>query len=84
MKFTKKQLKFLEDIFTPRCCHVTGEHDSLHFEDKKYVCDIQKREAFDRGRELLGFGQVTIDDPIPGEDCYWCNLNDKGERDEDN
>ena len=71
--FTEEQIKFLKDIFTPRCCHMTGMHDPTHFEEKKYVCSDQKAEAFDRGRKLLGFGEVTVNDPIPKEDCFWCN-----------
>lgn len=67
-KFTDEQLEFLKDIFTPRCCHNSGEHDPTHF-----VSYRQKARAFDRGRELLGFGEVTVDELIPEENCYWCN-----------
>lgn len=71
--FTNAQIDFLKDIFTPRCCHTTGLHDPMHFEKKRFVCELQKAEAFDRGRELLGFGEVTPDEAIPKKDCGWCN-----------
>ena len=70
--FGGEQLAYLKDLFTPRCCHTTGMHDPRHFVDKQYVCNDQKAEAFDRGRELLGFGEVTPEDAIPADDCGRC------------
>ena len=79
-EFTDKQLTFLKDIFTPRCCHITGMHDPQHYEKKKYVCLDQKAKAYDRGRELLGFGEVTPEEAIPKENCFWCNRKKADEK----
>lgn len=71
-KFRREQLEFLRDLLLPRCCHVTGMHDPGHFEEKKYVCELQKRDAFDRARMLLGFKKISPSDPVSKEKCYWC------------
>lgn len=70
--FTEEQLSFLKKVLTPYCCHVSGLHDPVHFKEKQYVCEKQKAKCYDRLRELLGFGAVTVDEPVPAPGCYWC------------
>ncbi len=54
MGFTDDQLAWLTDIARPRCCHVTGEHDPRHFEERSFVCRDQLAEVAYRLREALG------------------------------
>lgn len=50
VKFTKEQLEYLEEIFAIPCCHVSGTHDPIHYQERKYICGIQYREAL-KGRK---------------------------------
>ena len=70
-KFSKDQSEYLREILTPPCCHVSGEHDPVHFKEQpKKVCSIQKARAYERALRELRFGI------IPGrkeeEICGWC------------
>lgn len=71
-RFSREQLAYLRDLLTPRCCHVTGMHDPQHFDDKKYVCELQMSTAYLRARHDLGFGKPKPADAVPVSDCGWC------------
>lgn len=61
MGFTDEQLAWLADVATPRCCHTTGEHNSKHFVERKYVCRGQLSEVAYRLREALGLDDEPVD-----------------------
>lgn len=69
--FTRAQLIWLREALTPPCCHVSGEHDPTHFEERpNKVCYLQKRDAYDWTLKVLGFA------PMMGKseaDCNWCH-----------
>jgi len=71
-QLTKEQLDFFREILTPKHCHVTGCHNPNHFEQGKYVCEIQKRECYDKLREILGFGDVHSHESYFNPNCYYC------------
>lgn len=71
--FTDEQLAWLRDLLTPRCCHISGMHDPVHYTEKKYVCESQKNGCYDRIREALNFGKVTPEEAIPRLNCPMCN-----------
>lgn len=58
---------------TVQCCHITGEHNPRHFEDKLYVCQFQQADAFARARVVLGMGGPTVDEATSSPTCFWCN-----------
>ena len=70
----KEVVDELRDALTIRCCHVTGMHDPTHYEKKKYVCSIQRAEAFDRAREVCGMEEPFPEEAIPKENCGWCKI----------
>lgn len=70
MNFTKKQLKYLKEIFTIPCCHITGTHDPGHYSERKYICTSQKSKALERGCKKLGINPETKSD----KNCFWCYL----------
>ena len=84
--FTPAQIEYLAGILRLPCCHVTGMHDPRHYEERRYVCDIQKSRAYDKAVIALGLAEVdrqpqrrdtatNFDEsiaPFPDEDCYWC------------
>lgn len=50
------------------CCHVTGMHDPQHYEERTYICEIQKTKAFERFAKDLGVNPVVRMEP----GCGWC------------
>ena len=60
--------KEIEEILWLPCCHVSGMHDPVHFQERKYVCEHQKTEALERLCKKLGINLQTKADP----DCGWC------------
>jgi hypothetical protein len=50
------------------CCHVSGMHNPSHFEQRKYICELQKAEALERFCHDLGINPVTRSKI----DCSWC------------
>ena len=67
-KVAKEIIKLIElNAFIP-CCHTTGMHDPNHFEERKYICESQKAEAFDRLCKALKINPVTRSSC----DCGWC------------
>lgn len=50
------------------CCHVSGMHEPTHFREKKYVCEAQKAEAFERFCKDLGINPETKS----SMNCGWC------------
>ena len=63
--YTKKEIE--EMLWLP-CCHVTGMHDPVHFEERKYICERQKSEALERLCKKIGINPKTCSDP----ECGWC------------
>lgn len=64
-------------LLAPPCCHVSGMHDPVHFTEDKYICAMQKAEAYDRICELLGTNYQPKD-AVSKPDCHWCkNYPDK-------
>lgn len=73
--FTDEQRAWLTDMLTPRCCHISGSHDPLHFEERRYVCNEQMTKRYVALRKALGL--LTEERPLPHEavtdpSCYWC------------
>lgn len=67
-----KYIKRLKRALSPYCCHVTGMHDSRHFEDDPAkVCDIQKREAYDRVCKEFDIEPKAMVNP---NGCGWCMM----------
>lgn len=58
----------LEDLAGIPCCHTSGMHDPVHFQERKYICSDQKAEAFDALCAVLGINPATTCRP----DCGWC------------
>lgn len=50
------------------CCHTSGMHNPTHFDERQYICESQKSEAFERFCKDLGINPVTRSKP----DCCWC------------
>ena len=72
-EFTDEQIAWLRDVLRVRCCHVTGDHDPLHFAEQRYLCDRQKGSAWVRVVLALGFDDLA--DPSvaePYDNCFWC------------
>ncbi len=63
----------IERMMTIPCCHTTGMHDPKHYRERKYICDSQKREVFDRMCKELGINPRTKSN----EDCGWCHGKDE-------
>jgi len=63
--YTAKEIEIL--LWLP-CCHVSGMHDPVHFENRAGVCEIQKRHAFERLCKELNINPQTKSDPK----CGWC------------
>lgn len=67
--FTEEQLRWLREMLTPSCCHISGEHNPKHFEDNpEKLCHYQMKEAYERICSELGFKIIARPDP----ECYWC------------
>jgi len=64
VEFSSKHLKAIEELARLPCCHVSGEHDPIHFEER-----LQKYKAFDRLCKALGINPEVKSEP----DCFWCN-----------
>lgn len=58
----------IEDALWLPCCHVSGEHDVLHFERRSYVCQRQMGIALIRFCRELGINPVVKSEP----NCFWC------------
>lgn len=62
----------LRELLMPMCCHITGMHDPTHFREQKYVCEFQKRYAWERTWKVL-FGEEPTPAEIPSDpECGWC------------
>lgn len=70
--FDDEQLAWLEEMLRPRCCHTTGTHDPLHYEEGRYVCADQARERYAALRAELGLGKAGPQDAVPEDGCHWC------------
>jgi len=74
--FSSKQIMALEEMATIYCCHTTGMHDPTHWVKGKYICGLQKMDAFVRMCKTLGINPVSISEP----DCGWCRrAEERGE-----
>ncbi len=63
--FTAKEI---EEMLQLPCCHVSGMHDPNHYEEGRYVCDIQVEQAF---RNLCK--KLKINPKVKHkETCGWC------------
>ena len=76
-EFTDEQQAWLADMLTPRCCHVSGSHDPVHFEEGRYVCGMQMTKRYIALRVALGLPTDEDGHPLPGEavsdpSCGWC------------
>ena len=73
--FTTEQLAWLEEMLTPRCCHIVGLHDSSHFEEDQYVCEYQMTDRYQALREALGLS-TTVDPKtvVEADNCSWCRI----------
>jgi len=54
-------------MFVP-CCHMSGMHELTHFDNRLYICESQKAEAFERFCKDFGINPVTKSKI----DCGWC------------
>lgn len=70
MKVTQELKDWIEKQLWIPCCHVTGMHSPTHFQERRYICDIQLAEVFVRFCKMLGIDPVVKSDL---ENCYWCN-----------
>lgn len=61
-------LETLESYLYLPCCHVSGIHDPVHYEERKYICESQKAEAFTRFCSDLGVNPTVRMRPS----CTWC------------
>ena len=60
--------KEIEEMILIPCCHISGMHDPMHFQERKYICESQKAEALEGLCAKLGINPVTKSHP----DCGWC------------
>ncbi len=58
----------LESALWIPCCHTSGMHDPVHFQERRYICESQKAAAFDRLCGELNLNPETKSK----EDCGWC------------
>lgn len=58
----------LEEMLWLPCCHTSGMHDPVHFQERRYVCNDQKAHALERFCKVLGINPLTKSDP----NCGWC------------
>ena len=73
-EFTDEQVAWLRDVLQLRCCHVTGDHDPLHFKEQRYICDMQQGAAWTRAVLALGFDDLAIPATVePYDGCFWCS-----------
>ena len=65
----------MAEALVPRCCHMSGMHDPLHFSEGRYLCDEQKAEAWHRAILLLGLDHYDRPDAAKGrpDTCYYCH-----------
>ena len=63
--------KTIESYAYIPCCHVSGMHDPMHFSERRYVCQSQKAEAFERLCRDLEINPQTKSKM----DCGWCSDN---------
>ena len=64
-KYTAAEIEALLSI---PCCHTSGMHDPVHFQERKYVCEHQQSDALKNLCRVLGINPTTKSKP----DCYWC------------
>ncbi len=69
MSETEKLKEWLKEQLWIPCCHVTGTHNPVHFEERNYICDIQLAGAFIRFCKMFGIDPVVKSDI---KNCYWC------------
>lgn len=67
-KYTAKEIEKM--LWIP-CCHVSGEHNPTHYQERKGPCYMQIRDAFKRFCKELGINPETKSE----KDCYWCNAH---------
>lgn len=60
--------KEIEDLIHIPCCHTSGIHDPMHFQERKYICADQTMRALEDLCIKLKINPVTKCDP----DCGWC------------
>jgi len=58
----------IEQMLWLPCCHTSGMHDPVHFQERKYVCEHQKADALERFCKALGINPATKS----RVDCGWC------------
>lgn len=74
--FTPAQLEWLRQMLTPRCCHVSGDHDPTHFKERRYVCEIQQAERYRALRAALNLGDAKPEEAIEADGgCGWCEYH---------
>ena len=72
-EFTDEQIAWLRDVLRVRCCHVTGDHDPLHFKEQRYICEMQQGAAWTRAVLALGFDDLAEPAGVePYDGCFWC------------
>ena len=78
-------LRLLEEALTPRCCHISGTHDPLHYREGRYLCQSQIAAAWHRAVLLLGLRHLddaasAVADP---ETCYFCHKEQQTDGDDE-
>ena len=73
----RAKLEAVREATKLHCCHVTGTHDPTHFEECRYVCQLQKSKAYEEVRKALGMSESDPAEAVPSSDCYWCNQKKK-------
>lgn len=60
--------KEIEEMLWLPCCHTSGMHDPVHFQERRYICEHQQSEGLQRFCKELGINPKTKSDP----ECGWC------------
>lgn len=60
--------KEIEEMLWLPCCHVSGMHNPTHFDERKFICSLQKSEALERFCKQIGINPKTKSKPT----CGWC------------
>ncbi len=60
--------KEIEKLLELSCCHISGTHDPTHFENNKYICDMQIADAYQNLCLKLLINPVVKH----SENCSWC------------
>ena len=64
----KRILGLMRALLNVPCCHTSGMHDPRHFQKNTFICEGQKKEAFDRLCKILNVKPKAL----PSKKCFWC------------